>query len=450
MQRTLTQDEPQLAESFCLVCEACVQVSSGVDIFYTSLPRNGELLASCVLRVLRPVASDLRSSYICGRCHNLFQILEQAQWAVSNITSEILKVYHSRDSEKLTDQTIRLAEDDSAQHLFIPASIVDEKGGVNDNTLNEIASMSNEFFNPANNNEEAIEALNNERLSVVKLEEINETKTGVGQYKKQCGVCNRLFKSAKDLQMHLLKHGGSRPYKCQRCDERFSDFGVASNHAIEVHFSKINCIVVAKEPMPNEIFDFSGEDSIAPESSQESAIVDSNSGQIENEKKKRKKKCDDPAWSSRKELEHVCSICGKKWRTLTELKSHVKSHSELRPYMCEKCGQAYKHKGALEIHVGMHSGVSPFQCSVCSKCFTQKGALMRHLPMHTGETPYQCELCGKRFVHHTSYNMHSLSHTGKKSYQCHVSHVYVVVTDWKKGEILKSEISFVLNNIREF
>ncbi|XP_012274213.1 gastrula zinc finger protein XlCGF17.1 [Orussus abietinus] len=122
---------------------------------------------------------------------------------------------------------------------------------------------------------------------------------------------------------------------------------------------------------------------------------------------------------SLKPLKHPCPTCGKKWRTSAELKTHLKSHSTLRPYMCEKCGQAYKHKHALEVHVGMHNGINPFQCSFCNKCFTQKGALMRHLPMHTGETPYQCELCGKRFVHHTSYNMHALSHTGKKSYQCH-------------------------------
>lgn len=32
---------------------------------------------------------------------------------------------------------------------------------------------------------------------------------------------------------------------------------------------------------------------------------------------------------------HSCALCGKKWRTVTELKSHIQSHSSLRPFVCE-------------------------------------------------------------------------------------------------------------------
>lgn len=134
---------------------------------------------------------------------------------------------------------------------------------------------------------------------------------------------------------------------------------------------------------------------------------------------------------------YQCSECPKKWKTSGELKSHLTSHSNVKPFICEICGQAYKHKSALDVHVGMHNGICPFTCMYCKKTFTQKGALRRHLPLHTGElifclasvtelfvfsgeTPYQCDLCGKRFIHHTSFKIHSLSHTGQKSYKCDI------------------------------
>lgn len=79
-----------------------------------------------------------------------------------------------------------------------------------------------------------------------------------------------------------------------------------------------------------------------------------------------------------------CSECNKTFKTSSELKSHVSTHSNTRPFICEICGQAYKHKYALNIHVGMHNGICPFICMYCNKSFTQKGALQRHLPIHTG------------------------------------------------------------------
>lgn len=89
--------------------------------------------------------------------------------------------------------------------------------------------------------------------------------------------------------------------------------------------------------------------------------------------------------NSEKPRVYQCTECPKKWKTAGELKNHVYSHSNVKPFICEICGQAYKHKSALDVHVGMHNGVCPFMCVYCKKSFTQKGALRRHLPIHTGD-----------------------------------------------------------------
>ncbi|KAJ8945451.1 hypothetical protein NQ314_009203 [Rhamnusium bicolor] len=80
---------------------------------------------------------------------------------------------------------------------------------------------------------------------------------------------------------------------------------------------------------------------------------------------------------------HICH-CSKEFRTSGELKNHMKSHNNYRPFICEICGQSYKHKTAFNIHMDMHNGINPFTCIYCSKSFTQKGALVRHVPIHTG------------------------------------------------------------------
>ncbi|XP_022180674.1 zinc finger protein 320-like isoform X2 [Myzus persicae] len=115
---------------------------------------------------------------------------------------------------------------------------------------------------------------------------------------------------------------------------------------------------------------------------------------------------------------HSCALCGKKWRTVTELKSHIQSHSSLRPYVCEICGQAYKMKKALDVHIGMHNGIHPFTCEYCNKSFTQKVGLQKHIPIHTGYTRFQCDLCGKRFIHQKSFHIHTMTHTGEKHVKC--------------------------------
>ncbi|XP_025203279.1 zinc finger protein 585A-like [Melanaphis sacchari] len=115
---------------------------------------------------------------------------------------------------------------------------------------------------------------------------------------------------------------------------------------------------------------------------------------------------------------HSCGLCGKKWRTVTELKSHIQSHSSIRPYVCEICGQAYKMKKALDVHIGMHNGIHPFTCEYCNKSFTQKVGLQKHIPIHTGYTRFQCDLCGKRFIHQKSFHIHTMTHTGEKHVKC--------------------------------
>ncbi|XP_015511009.1 zinc finger protein 354A-like [Neodiprion pinetum] len=532
------------SELLCLLCTARLELTTCVNIFYTSLPRNGMQLVSFILQVLNCIESDLRSSHVCSQCYHMFQILEQAQWTVANIRTEILKVYESSSKQsdsktvrsdvaslfeigdkclagnlnqankfktssspnqvktlsvlqKLSNDECSISQYDLAngckESLIHSGEVLDldKKFGqcgakictksININVRSEqnvkakrksqlkgavanVVRHVNSFDNILNDETAGETKKKEQNVNCLSRNEITfnlNRQEKMALYTHRCKVCGRLFKYANDLCLHSLKHGESKPYKCKICNKVFSSISDANTHVVKEHPRNKDAIDIVHELLesnnddhgifPEELLgmsdneeqdDFEWKEVVRNTEKiyeHEHDISKNNSVDMLDVPKELAPNSQEITYKSHriskyslKPLKYPCPTCGKKWRTSAELKTHMKSHSSLRPYMCEKCGQAYKHKHALEIHVGMHNGINPFQCSFCNKCFTQKGALMRHLPMHTGETPYQCELCGKRFVHHTSYNMHALSHTGKKSYQCHVCDMSLLSTSHLK------------------
>ncbi|XP_053995486.1 zinc finger protein 100-like isoform X1 [Hylaeus anthracinus] len=388
-----------MSNLFCLVCNINLDVSSCVNIFCTSLPRNEEVLADFISKVLLIAVNELHDSYICLQCYNLFQMLEQAQKTVSNIRYEILKIYHATERRKIIKQTVN-----NDANLNLNTTVVLE-----DNKLN------------INNSDECLKG--GSSLQGLQIEEMVEQQYIKDKVIRQISLPNincdisakTIAESKKDFKRRVMIHDSialtdeTNPYTINSAQTNM--------HTLKMPIEDNNDIFSNNKPHIQNItrlIDFKWkevDENVTKENTENTTAskidevdVSMKSGKVS--------KC------NLKPLKYSCSTCGKRWKTSAELKTHIKSHSTLKPYMCEKCGQAYKHKHALEIHVGMHNGINPFQCNFCNKCFTQKGALMRHLPMHTGEMPYQCEVCGKRFIHHTSYNMHRLSHSGKKSYKC--------------------------------
>ena len=279
------------SELLCVVCNSNVDMASCVNIYYTSLPPNGDTLASFVLRVLRPNNSDFGSSYICLQCYHLFRMLEQAQSNVTNIRSEILKAYQSGEKRKLIKETVdgstetilneknfisNFAHEEKLEIASTLCHIQDTQdnylkfkkfGEINKSPLdddlqnfvdNSSTSIPQEIFTGAIKDERVPKDKATENLS-------RQDKTSTFTEYAQCQLCNRLFKSTKNLDLHLLKHGGSRPYQCQKCEERFAELNLANVHCVEMHPKEKNCIGLASKPCENEVVDFSDIDGILSE-----------------------------------------------------------------------------------------------------------------------------------------------------------------------------------------
>ncbi|UZJ56583.1 hypothetical protein CBS101457_005903 [Exobasidium rhododendri] len=60
------------------------------------------------------------------------------------------------------------------------------------------------------------------------------------------------------------------------------------------------------------------------------------------------------------------------------LKAHLRSHSQLKPFACNHCPRAFSRKHDLERHARVHSGDKPYLCEACGKGFPRSDALRRH------------------------------------------------------------------------
>lgn len=60
------------------------------------------------------------------------------------------------------------------------------------------------------------------------------------------------------------------------------------------------------------------------------------------------------------------------------LKTHLRSHSQLKPFACSSCPRAFSRKHDLERHARVHSGDRPYICEVCGRGFPRSDALRRH------------------------------------------------------------------------
>ncbi|KAF8250015.1 hypothetical protein K440DRAFT_620461 [Wilcoxina mikolae CBS 423.85] len=67
--------------------------------------------------------------------------------------------------------------------------------------------------------------------------------------------------------------------------------------------------------------------------------------------------------------------------------------------------------GADKKRVQKHPAV--FQCNLCPKQFTRAHNLRSHLLTHTDEKPFMCTICGKAFARQHDRKRHEMLHSGE-------------------------------------
>ena len=88
---------------------------------------------------------------------------------------------------------------------------------------------------------------------------------------------------------------------------------------------------------------------------------------------------------------NFCSICGRNYARPSTLKTHLRTHTNERPYKCKICGKTFSQAANLTAHRRVHTGERPFKCPICCRPFSQSSSVITHLRTHSGKWPFLCD-----------------------------------------------------------